>query len=114
MADIWKVKCISTDFSSTPVYTFPMRVNDLLFIHYVAVRGKEEGAVQRFLNKRRIEAIKNFILQGNIFFNTFILNWTNENNSPKIYKKNGTIEIPIIASAAQVIDGQHRLAGLVS
>ena len=50
------------------------------------------------------------MLDDNIFFSTFILNWTDENVKPRY--ANGFINIPIVPSAAQVIDGQHRLVGL--
>lgn len=89
-----------------------MKVKDVLHISYVAVRGKddEEGAVQRLLNKKRIQAIKTFVLEGNMFFNTFILNWTNTEVKPEF--TDGSMTVPIVPSAAQIIDGQHRLAGL--
>ena len=45
-----------------------------------------------------------------MFFNTFILNWTDDKFIPKY--QSGSLSIPIVASAAQVIDGQHRLVGL--
>ncbi len=88
-----------------------MKVRDVVAIYYVAVRGvdKEEGAVQRVLNKRRIGDIKEFILSGHTFFNSFILNWTDENFQPEIHGE--IISLPISASSAQVIDGQHRIAG---
>ena len=49
-------KCLSTEFGEIPAYTFSMKVKDLIPMYYVAVRGKdkEEGAVQRVLNSRRI------------------------------------------------------------
>ncbi len=111
-SDSYQSECLRTEFSDIPVYTFPMKVKDVVFISYVAVRGvdREEGAVQRVLNKRRINAIKEFILFGNMFFNTFILNWTDENKKP-IYA-DGKISVPVSHAAAQMIDGQHRLAGL--
>jgi DGQHR domain-containing protein len=78
----------------------------------VAVRGvdNEEGAVQRVLNRRRISDIKEFILNGHTFFNSFIFNWTDANYKPEV--KDGDICIPIVNSSVQVIDGQHRIAGL--
>ena len=62
------------------IYTFPMQVKDLVKISYVAVRGRDDvpGAVQRVLNKRRITSIRDFVLEGNIFFNMFLLNWVDE------------------------------------
>lgn len=107
-----KYKYLTAQFGDIPTYTFSMKVADILTLHYVAVRGKdeEEGAVQRPLSKRRISSIKEYILEGNTFFNSFILNWTERQYEPKIESE--FIEIPLIDSAAQVIDGQHRLAGL--
>lgn len=107
-----EVKYLKTRFSDIDVYVFPIRVEDLLSIQYVAARGQtsEEGAVQRILNKRRIHSIKEFVLAGNMFFNTFILNWTDSEFTPKIRKE--TMDIPLQGRRAQIIDGQHRLAGL--
>ena len=105
-------KFIKTNFENISVYTFPIKIKDLIKIHYIAVRGEddEEGAVQRVLNKTRIKSIKEFVLSGKMFFNTFILNWTNTDSTPNV--NNGKINIPLITKSAQVIDGQHRLAGL--
>jgi len=112
MSEAYKAKYFATSFGDIPAYTFSMKVSDLLQIYYVAVRGvdNEAGAVQRILNQRRIKSIKDYILDGNMFFNSFILNWTDENFSPS--RTGETIEVPLIPSSAQVIDGQHRLAGL--
>lgn len=102
----------TTKFGGIDAYIFSMKVKDLLPIYYVAVRGRDdiEGAVQRVLNKRRIGAIKSFILEGNMFFNSFILNWTDK-NYPLAFE-NGNLQIARVPAAAQVIDGQHRLEGL--
>lgn len=110
--DSFEIGCLRTEFSGIPVYTFPMKVKDVINISYVAVRRRnfEEGAVQRVLNKKRIGSIKDFILEGNMFFNSFILNWTAEENTPKLAET--VISIPLVPSSAQMIDGQHRLAGL--
>ncbi len=93
-------------------YIFLMRVKDLLPIYYVAVRGRDDvpGAVQRVLSKRRINSIKDFILDGNMFFNTFILNWVDE-NYPLLTEQDQLL-LPQVPAGAQVIDGQHRLEGL--
>lgn len=105
------VQFITTEFSGIPVYTFALRVSDVVHIQYVAVRGRDnvEGAVQRILNKRRVSAIRDFVLNGNMFFNTFILNWTNSDMPIRV---DDTLHIPVVPASAQVIDGQHRLAGL--
>jgi DGQHR domain-containing protein len=102
---------LKASFGDTPTYTFTMKVKDVVSIYYVAVRGidKEEGAVQRVLNKRRISDIKDFILSGHTFFNSFILNWTDSNFQPELVDEK--ISLPILNSSAQVIDGQHRIAG---
>ena len=84
-------------------YTFVMKAKDLLPIQYVAIRGgsTEQGAVQRVLNKRRINDIKDFVLQGNSFVNSFILNWTDNGNLPKI-KKEGIV-LPLQGRRVQMV-----------
>jgi DGQHR domain-containing protein len=108
----FKSDCIHLLLGEIPAFTFTMKVKDLLYIYYIAVRGRdiEEGAVQRPLNSQRVEKIKDYVLEGNTFFNSFILNWTENKELVKTDKS--TIEFPIISASAQAIDGQHRLAGL--
>ncbi|GAA4382259.1 DGQHR domain-containing protein [Hymenobacter koreensis] len=108
------VNSLKSKFNDIDVTIQSMKVKDVVFIHYVAVRGKdnEEGAVQRVLNKARIKSIRDYLLTGKIFFNAFLLNWTEKNVKPE--HVDGIITIPIIPYSAQVIDGQHRLAGLQS
>ena len=103
---------VTSKFHEKEIYTFSMKIKDLLSIYYVAARGvsTEQGAVQRILNKRRIDDIKNFILEGNLFVNTFIINWTDNTDEPKIKKE--TLNIPLDGRRAQVLDGQHRISGL--
>lgn len=105
-------KYMQTDLGDAKAYIFIAKVKDILPIYYVAVRGRDdvEGAVQRVLNRRRINSIKDFVLDGNMFFNTFILNWTDENYA--LLVDENTIKIPMVNGGAQVIDGQHRLEGL--
>ncbi len=92
-------------------YIFKIKVKDILPLYYVAVRGrdKEEGAVQRVLNAKRISDISNYVLKGNMFLNTFILNWSNYEVPLEI---GNNILIPKIPNSLQVIDGQHRLEGI--
>ncbi len=106
------VDCISAQINGINLYTFTLPVKVLVMLSYVAVRGrdKEEGAVQRVLNRQRISSIKDYVLGGTMFVNTFVLNWNNDELEPTIQNKK--IEIPLIDAAAQLIDGQHRLAGI--
>lgn len=105
-------KYVTTKFFENDIYTFSMKISDLLDITYVAARGKstEQGAVQRILNKQRISLIRKFVLDGNLFVNTFILNWTDSENLPKIKKE--TLNIPLQGRRAQILDGQHRIEGI--
>jgi DNA sulfur modification protein DndB len=105
-------KYVTTRFFENDIFTFSMKISDLLDITYVAARGKstEQGAVQRILNKQRISLIRKFILDGNLFVNTFIINWTDSENLPKIKKE--TLNIPLQGRRAQILDGQHRVEGL--
>lgn len=103
---------VVTQFAEHSIYTFAMRVGDLLQMQYVASRGvsTEQGAVQRILNKSRVDAISRFVLAGNTFVNTFILNWTDTQYMPKVKKE--TLILPLQGRFAQMLDGQHRMAGL--
>lgn len=106
-----KYTVLPAKLGDVPSYTFTMKVEDLVSIYYVAVRGVDTtpGSVQRVLNKGRISKIKEYILEGNTFFNSFILNWTDSSYLPEITDKD--IKLKLIPSSAQVIDGQHRLVG---
>lgn len=81
-------------------------------ITYASVRGQDEeaGAVQRFLNTRRIAAIKEFTLSGGNYPNAIVLNWVNPTHP--LRRHNSQLIVPDIARSAQLIDGQHRVAGL--
>lgn len=103
---------VKTTFMGHDIYTIPMKVSDLLPIYYVAARGvsQEPGAVQRILNKSRISQIRDFILSGNSFVSSFILNWTDQEHLPVIGDTSMTLDL--FETQAQILDGQHRLAGL--
>lgn len=79
-------------------------------ISYASVRrqDQEEGAVQRVLNTSRIAGIKDFALSMGDFPAAIVLNWVAGN----LTAQNGRIEIPDRTKSAQIIDGQHRVAGL--
>lgn len=80
-------------------------------ISYAAVRHRddEEGAVQRVLNQSRIAGVKSFALQGGDFPASIVLNWVSPN---ALVRADRAVEIPDEARAAQIIDGQHRVAGI--
>jgi DNA sulfur modification protein DndB len=81
-------------------------------ISYAAVRGqsKEEGAIQRVLSRSRIGSIKDFTLQGGAYPNAIVLNWVSKENP--ITRNDAKISFVDIADSAQIIDGQHRVAGI--
>jgi DNA sulfur modification protein DndB len=86
----------------------PVRL--LVAISYAAVRRKdeEEGAVQRVLNQGRITGIKSFALQGGDFPASIVLNWVGDS-----LRRNGmSVTVPELPHSAQLLDGQHRVAGL--
>lgn len=88
----------------------PVRV--LAAISYASVRGvdNEPGAVQRVLNTRRISSIKEFTLAGGHYPASIVLNWVTEEDSLTV-TDHGLL-VPEIERSAQLIDGQHRVAGL--
>lgn len=85
---------------------------DLVQISYASVRNrdKEEGAVQRILNPRRIDSVKDFTLKGGDYPNCIILNWVDTHDKLKI--TGNKITVPLKDRAAQIIDGQHRVEGI--
>ncbi len=83
----------------------------LVKISYAAVRRKdeEEGAVQRILNTSRISGIRQFALERGDFPASIVLNWVGEQD---LQVTGNEVEIPDVDRSAQIIDGQHRVAGL--
>lgn len=81
-------------------------------ISYAAVRGqsKEQGAIQRVLNSERIASIKAFTLAGGDYPNAIVLNWVSATN--KIARSASNISFLDEVDSAQIIDGQHRIAGI--
>lgn len=79
-------------------------------ISYAAVRrvDNEEGAVQRILNQNRISGIAEFAKSHSSFPASIVLNWVGSS----LAKRDGKISILGKPHSAQIIDGQHRLAGL--
>lgn len=89
---------------------FPVKL--LAYISYASIRGydAEEGAIQRVLNPRRITSIKAYTLQKGDYPTSVVLNWTNTQN-PLTHTTNEVL-VPYSERSAQLIDGQHRVAGL--
>ncbi|MCA1939484.1 MAG: DGQHR domain-containing protein [Caenispirillum bisanense] len=89
-----------------------LNVRTLVKIAYASVRGvdSEPGAVQRVLNVRRISGIKDFTIAGGHYPASIVLNWVNKDQP--IQATESGLSIPEVERSAQLIDGQHRVAGL--
>ncbi|EGR0477769.1 DGQHR domain-containing protein [Vibrio cholerae] len=87
-----------------------MTAGTLSKITYTAVRGvdSEVGAVQRVLIERRIKSLKDFILSGGDLPGCIILNWISDGLSIS----DNTMSFEMNPRLAQIIDGQHRVAGI--
>ena len=85
----------------------------IVTISYVARRGEteEEGAVQRILNKSRITSISDYLLDGGFFPTNIILNIVDA-SAIVINEGERTIGLTPNERIAQVLDGQHRVAGM--
>lgn len=107
-----KVKCIKVAQGSRHFYIVNLPAKVVTDISYVAVRGKdaEEGAVQRLLNPSRISGVKEFALGGGDFPNAMVLNWVSTTNNLNIAEN--FLSFTVKPRSAQVIDGQHRIAGI--
>jgi DNA sulfur modification protein DndB len=81
-------------------------------ISYASIRGvdTEPCAVQRILNGRRIASIKEFTLSGGHYPASIVLNWVHASSS--IERTPRGLVLPLMERSAQLIDGQHRIAGL--
>lgn len=89
-----------------------MEARDLVSMAYASVRGldNEKGSVQRFLNSGRISSIRDFALHGGDFPNSIVLNWVSEKHD---FTYDGQLaHYSVAPRVAQIIDGQHRVAGL--
>jgi DGQHR domain-containing protein len=108
---IEKTFAIEFEQSGITFLSCTLKYKHLVEMTYVATRAKsrEEGAVQRLLNKKRIKSIKDFVLEGGRFPNSVILNWT----SNELFNfNNNQLELAIGPKMAQIIDGQHRIVGI--
>lgn len=93
------------------IYLTSLKAKDLTGISYVSIRGidNDSGAVQRMLNPKRIDGIKDFFINDGDMPSNIIINWASKN---EIIFDGNTMKIPDLTSSAQLIDGQHRVAGL--
>lgn len=93
-------------------YLLQLPASDLTALAYVAERGRsdEQGAVQRILNRRRISSIKDYTLKGGDFPSSIVLNWVSQADELRFV--DGKLRIPLNERCAQIIDGQHRVAGI--
>lgn len=106
-----KRKFIKVTIEGLDVYVFSLSAKDLVKIGYISIRGvdEEKAAVQRIFSEKRVQEVSRFILEGGRFFSPFIINW---NHTKTFSFSKECIIIPNIESAAQLIDGQHRLRGI--
>lgn len=93
-------------------YLTNLTAKDVVHISYVARRGEttEQGAVQRLLSPKRIASISDYAIEVGIFPSCIILNWVNTDYP--IRPKARELVLPRRRQSAQIIDGQHRVAGL--
>jgi DNA sulfur modification protein DndB len=112
MSDLVTVPYINVTQHEKSFVLISLPIATLVKISYASVRGvdKEEGAVQRVLNTRRITSIKDFTLAGGRYPSSIVLNWINVGH--KLILSDGLLTIPVVERAAQLIDGQHRVAGM--
>lgn len=114
MIDYIKVHSLPIKMGDVAANIFTLKVRDAALLTYVAVRGKdkEAGAVQRVLSSVRLRSIEDFVLKGNTFYSPFFFNWTNNDDLLEFDEENNELSIPLVGASAQILDGQHRLAGL--
>jgi DNA sulfur modification protein DndB len=104
--------CIKIQQKNNHFLLTKMKANHLTKIAYASIRGdsQEEGAVQRILSPRRISGVRDFALEGGDYPNCIVLNWVGK---AKLKPVSGKLSLSDEARSAQIIDGQHRVAGLM-
>lgn len=109
---IQTVPCLHVKQEKHSFFLTKLDAKTVTLLSYAAVRGQspEEGAVQRVLNTSRIVNIKRFVMNGGNFPNAFVLNWVNTDQPLEFTPTD--IAIPMVEQSAQIIDGQHRIAGI--
>ncbi|MBR1834482.1 MAG: DGQHR domain-containing protein [Bacteroidales bacterium] len=107
------INYIAINHGGIDFYLCALNCKTIVTISYVARRGEseEEGAVQRILNKSRITSISDYILEGGFFPTNIILNVVDE-SAISLNREEKTIAITPAEHIAQVLDGQHRVAGM--
>ncbi|MBX3575804.1 MAG: DGQHR domain-containing protein [Rhizobiaceae bacterium] len=105
-----KFKYIKISQSSNTFMLTAIPARLLTKIAYASIRRQddEQGAVQRVLNTSRISGIKEFALQRGDFPASIVLNWVGKD----LVMDRDNLTIPDVERSAQIIDGQHRVAGL--
>ena len=105
------VKYIGLNHNGIDYLLCSLDCKTIVEISYVARRGEseEQGAVQRILNKSRISSISDYVLNGGYFPTNIILNVI---DTEKVNVKKDSFDIFISERIAQVLDGQHRVAGM--
>lgn len=106
------VKYIPLENNGVNFYLCGLDCKTLVNISYVARRGEseEQGAVQRILNKSRVSSIAEYVLNGGYFPTNIILNVTIPEKIT--IQDNNVLEVTDDKHFAQVLDGQHRIAGM--
>lgn len=98
--------------SNREFFITTMPAHWVVALSYASVRGQdtEEGAIQRVLNTSRIASIKDFTLRGGDYPNAIVLNWISKDNPLSVV--GGNLQFEDAPLSAQIIDGQHRIAGI--
>lgn len=98
--------------SNREFFITTMPAHWVVALSYASVRGQdmEEGAIQRVLNTSRIASIKDFTLRGGDYPNAIVLNWVSKDNPLSVV--GGNLQFKDTPRSAQIIDGQHRIAGI--
>lgn len=108
-----KVNYLQLKHGDIDYYLCRMSCKNLINVSYVAQRGvsEEQGAVQRILNKSRISSISNYLLNGGYFPTNIILNVIDD-SKVEIDTQTSTLTFSDEPHIAQLLDGQHRVAGM--
>ena len=115
-----KVPAIKARMGRFTCYTFSIPPEYLLKISYVSHRSKGRGSdittYQRMIQKSRLQKIRRYIDEKNIFPTNIVINFDFEPDFQQVRQETehesgvmGWLEIKSAYKSAWIIDGQHRL-----
>jgi DGQHR domain-containing protein len=113
-----KINCLEVNQPIGTFYIGVLKAKDLIDISYSEIRKQEGREIERYigtqrdLSENRVNEIKRYVNTVDACFPTSII-LAIKSDDINYDKNNGTIYVKKGEKVAKIIDGQHRIAGLI-